>query len=267
MEVLEELKNTVILGDCLEKMQDIPDKSIDMILCDLPYGSTIQEWDKIINVELLWQEYERIRKEFCPIVLFGTEPFSSLLRVSNLSNFRYDWIWHKSKPSGMALAKKQPMRNHEIISIFYKGNYCPIKEARQGFTEKSIKRFTGGENLGSYKNHGDSTTGLTGTNLKKIEALRYPTTIKQFGSLKNRLGKNLHPTQKPVDLFEYLIKTYTNEGDLVLDNCIGSGTTAIAYINLKRNFIGIEKEQKYVDIANKRIKDLPERLNLELEEE
>lgn len=245
--------NHIYLGDCLEKMQEIEDKSVDLILCDLPYGCTIQKWDENINFDKLWKEYSRIRKDDCCILLFGNEPFSSKLRLSNLENFRYDWIWHKSKPSGMALAKKQPMRNHEIISCFYQGKYFPIKEERVGFTEKSKKRFTSGENLGSYRNHGDSTTGLENNELKKIDVLRNPTTIKPFGSLVNRNGKNFHPTQKPIDLLEYLIKTYSIEGDLVLDNTCGSGSTLLAAKNLNRQFIGIEKEEKYFNIAKQRL--------------
>lgn len=248
------MKQEIWHGDCLELMKNIPDRSVDMVLCDLPYGCTVQKWDQNINFDKLWKEYERIKKNDCCILLFGNEPFSSKLRLSNLNNFRYDWIWHKSKPSGMALAKKQPMRNHEIISCFYQGKFFPIKEERVGFTEKSKKRFTSGENLGSYKNHGDSTTGLKNNELKKIDVLRNPTTIKTFGSLVNRNGKNLHPTQKPIDLLEYLIKTYTNEGDLVLDNCAGSGSTLLAAKNLKRQFIGIEKEKEYYDICIERLK-------------
>ena len=244
--------NSIYHGDCLELMNGIPDKSVDMILCDLPYGITQNIWDKTIDFDLLWTEYERVRSDNCIIALFGSEPFSSHMRLSNMDNFIYDWVWHKSKPSGMDLAKKQPMRNHEIISIFYQGNFYPIKEPREGFTESSKKRFSGNQNLGSYRNHGDSTTGLDKTNLKLIEKLRNPTTIKRFASIVNRNG-TLHPTQKPVDLCEYLIKTYTNKGDLVLDNCIGSGTTAIAAINTNRRFIGIELESKYYKIAKNRV--------------
>ena len=241
--------------DCLEVMKDFSDNSVDMILCDLPYGKTIQSWDKIINIELLWEQYDRIRKDKCPIALFGSEPFSSLLRVSNITNFKYDWIWHKSKPSGMALARKQPMRNHEIISIFYKNNYYPIKEPREGFTEKSKARFKSEKNLGTYRNHGDGISGLGSTDLKKIDKLRFPTTIKRFGSLKNRLGKNFHPTQKPTELLEYLIKTYTKEYDIILDNAAGSCSTAIACKNTNRKWICIEQELEYCDVSVERIKE------------
>jgi len=246
--------NQVYCADCLEKMKEIDDKSIDLIICDLPYGSTSNSWDIIIPFEKLWPEYIRIRKDSCVIALFGSEPFSSYLRMSNIKNFRYDWIWHKSKPSGIALSKKQPMRNHEIVSVFYHGAFNAIQEEREGFTEKSKARFATGKNFGSYRNHGESTTGLEKQDsLKQISLLRNPTSIKKFASIPNRLG-TLHPSQKPVDLLEYLIKTYSNEGDLVLDNCAGSGSTLVAAKNLNRNFIGIEKEQKYYEIIINRLK-------------
>ena len=247
--------NQIYLGDCLEVMKEIDDKSIDMILCDLPYGTTVCKWDIVIPFDKLWYEYNRIKKVNCVICLFGSEPFSSYLRLSNIKNFRYDWIWHKSKPSGIALAKKQPMRNHEIISIFYYGNFYPIQEEREGFTEKSKAKFAFGKNLGSYRNHGESISGLAKQNeLKPITLLRNPTTIKRFASIPNRLG-TFHPTQKPVALFEYLIKTYTNEGDLVLDNCAGSGTTGIACINTKRKYILIEKDLNFCQQIEKRIRN------------
>ena len=238
-------------GDCLELMKNIPDKHIDMILCDLPYGTTKNKWDVVIPFDLLWNIYERIRKNNCVVVLFGAEPFSSYLRLSNIVNFRYDWIWHKSKPSGMALSKKQPMRNHENISVFYSGQYNYIKEKREGFTEKTINQYKSGH-LGTYRNHGDSTTGLGRTNLKKIEEMRFPTTIKKFASIPNVKG-TLHPSQKPIDLLEYLIKTYTNEGDIILDNCAGSFSTGVACINTNRKFIGYELDQKYFEIGKNRL--------------
>jgi site-specific DNA-methyltransferase (adenine-specific) len=245
--------NQIYLGDCLEKMQEIDDKSIDCIICDLPYGSTQNSWDIIIPFDKLWEQYERIRKDNCVIALFGSEPFSSYLRMSNIKNFRYDWVWHKSKPSGIALAKKQPMRNHEVVSIFYPSNFYAIQEEREGFTEKSKARFASGKNFGSYRNHGESTTGLEKQEeLKPISLLRNPTSIKKFASIPNRLG-TLHPSQKPIDLLEYLIKTYTQENDLILDNCFGSGSTLVAAKNLNRQFIGIEKNEVYFEIARKRL--------------
>ena len=246
-------KNCIYNGDCLELMPLIPDKSIDMILCDLPYGTTACKWDTIIPFKPLWEQYKRIIKNNGAIVLTASQPFTTILINSNMNLFHCEWIWHKSKPSGVAFTT-QPMRNHEQVLVFGKiKTFNAIHEEREGFTESSIKRFASGENLGSYRNHGNSTTGMSKTELKKIERLRKPTTIKKFASVPNRLG-TLHPTQKPVALFEYLIKTYTNEGDLVLDNCAGSGTTAIACINTKRNYICIEKDKKYFDIAEARIK-------------
>jgi site-specific DNA-methyltransferase (adenine-specific) len=230
----------------------LPDKSVDMILCDLPYGTTACKWDTIIPFEPLWKEYKRIIKDNGAIVLTASQPFTSALVMSNPDMFKYEWIWKKSRPSGMVLCKKQPMRNHENILVFYKNQstYNPIMETREYFTEASKKMISNG--LKTYRNTKDTIRNTDRTETKTINELRYPTTVKDFSSGSNQKGK-LHPTQKPVALFEYLIKTYTNEGDLVLDNCAGSGTTGIACLNTKRNFILIEKEEKYVDIATKRI--------------
>ena len=241
-------------GDCLEIMPLLKDK-IDLVLCDLPYGTTACKWDTVIPFEPLWKQYKRLIKKNGAIALFGSQPFASALVMSNLKMFKHEWVWYKSKPSGVAF-KTQPMRNHENVLVFAQGKtmFNAIKEEREGFTEGSIKRFSSGENLGSYRNHGNSTTGMGKTKLKKISKLRNPTTIKKFASVPNRLG-TFHPTQKPVDWMEYLIKTYTNEGDLVLDNCLGSGTTAVACENLNRKWIGIEKEKKYCEIAKQRIEN------------
>ena len=243
--------NKIHCGDCLELMKEIEDKSIDMILCDLPYGSTACKWDTIISLDKLWEQYKRIIKDNGAIVLNATNPFATMLIQSNLEWFRYEWIWHKNMTSGFALAKKQPLRNHELILVFYKKQptYNPIKEQRD-MSESSRKRM-------NY----DFTT-IKGTNehqggLKKVQFipedkdLCYPKYVKRWKGI-NSHNRN-HPTEKPLEMVEYLIKTYTNEGDLVLDNCIGSGTTAIACKQLNRDFIGMEKEQKYVDIANERL--------------
>lgn len=247
----------VYAGDCLDVMPQIDKRSINLILCDLPQGKTDDPYDVQLPFEPLWKHYQRIRTEDCVVVLFGSEPFASHLRLSNLENYRYDWIWHKSKPSGLALAQKQPMRNHEPILVFYQGKFYPIKEKREGFTESSIKAFTDGGVLGTYRNHGDSVTNLGKTELKEIEELRFPTTIRRVASVPNRLG-TLHPTQKPLELLEYLIRTYTDEGDVVLDNCAGSGGTGLAAANLKRNFILIEKDPKYVEVCRERIQTFPQ---------
>ena len=182
----------------------------------------------------------------------ASQPFTSKLIISNLEAFNCEWIWYKSKPSGIAF-KTQPMRNHESIIVFGKiKTFNAIKEEREGFTPSSIKRFAFGGNLGSYRNHGNSTADLGYTDLKTISKLRNPTTIRKVASIPNRLG-TFHPAQKPLALMEYLIKTYTNEGETVLDFAMGSGTTGVACKNTKRNFIGIESNKKYFDIAKNRI--------------
>ena len=216
-------------------------------------GTTACKWDTIIPFEPLWEQYNRIIKDRGAIVLFGQEPFSSYLRMSNIKQYKYDWIWHKNRPSGMANAKYKPMTNHEIISVFCKSKtkYNPILEERDlkaQYTRLKEKPF-------SRTHYGSNTQGNMGKQTKEYSCLRNPTTVKKFDAVSNNKGR-LHPTQKPVDLLEYLIKTYTNERDLVLDNCIGSGTTAIACINTNRNFIGFELDATYCGIANKRIQDI-----------
>lgn len=228
-------------GDCLELMKQIPDKSVDMILCDLPYGTTACKWDTVIPFEPLWKQYKRIRKDNSAIVLFGSEPFSSYLRMSNIKEYKYDIYWNKIIPSGMCNAKIQPMRQIETISVFING--------RSFYFPQMIKRdnpITSGGMTGSLS---AGAKGLLKLN-KKTYNEKYPTTLLTFAKIRNG---SVHPTQKPVTLCEYLIKTYTNEGDLVLDNCMGSGTTGVACKNLNRNFIGIELDKNYFEIAKKRI--------------
>lgn len=226
-------------GDCLKLMKQIPDKSVDMICCDLPYGTTACKWDTVIPFEPLWWSYERIIKDDGAIVLFGSEPFSSALRMSNIKHYKYDWIWEKNRPTGLFLAKKQPLRYYEIISVFYKEQslFNPIMiKGKPNHIRGSI--------------NGNSEHYKTKTfNESKTDGLKYPKNILKF----DRPHPPIHPTQKPVDLMEYLIKTYTNEGDLVLDNCMGSGTTGVACKHLNRNFIGIELDDKYFEIAKNRI--------------
>jgi DNA modification methylase len=237
--------NQIINGDCLEIMPSIPDKSIDMILCDLPYGTTACSWDTVIPFEPLWTQYKRIIKDNGAIVLTGSEPFSSYLRLSNIKDYKYDWIWNKKLAGNGILAKRQPLKIHEIVSVFNSNIYIPQKtkgkfRKKMGLKESEI---TGGDTFVKQTENNDY----------------YPVSIQEFSLAGLRTGR-LHPTQKPVALFEYLIKTYTNEEDLVLDNCAGSGTTGVAAKNLKRNFVLIEKEQKYVEIARERIKNMPEKL-------
>lgn len=227
-------------GDCLELMKDIPDKSIDMILCDLPYGTTKNKWDSMISFEHLWYQYKRIVKENSPIVLFGSEPFSSKLRISNLKMYRYDWIWNKKSFANQMCAKFQPLKIQENISVFSikKHNYYPQGLIRCNKITKQGKKIT--ENLGG----GERATSYY------QEFTNYPRNILEFSLDKNKL----HPTQKPVTLLEYLIKTYTKEGETVLDNCMGSGSTGIACQNTHRYFIGFELDENYFNIAKKRLK-------------
>ena len=241
--------------DCLEGMKYIDDKSIDCIICDPPYGTTAQKWDSIIPFELLWKEYKRIIKDHCSILLFGSEPFSTHLRSSNLDMYRYDWYWVKSKPGLYQHAKNRPMKAIETVSVFSQskwGHKSQVKNRMNYFPQgikpsgKKVvtKNYNAGGTVGERPNQiGKEYMSYTGF---PNDVLYYP----------NVIGKKaIHPTQKPVELVEYLIKTYTNEGDVVLDNCMGSGTTAIASINTKRNFIGFETEKKYFDIANERIEN------------
>jgi DNA modification methylase len=234
----------LIYGDCLEKMKDIPDKSIDMILCDLPYGTTACKWDIIIPFEPLWEQYKRIIKDKGAIVLFGSEPFSSYLRMSNIKNYKYDWVWNKKLAGNGILAKKQPLKIHEIISVFNSGIYYPQKTVG-----KMRSKMTSGIKICEL-NNGDGVKGVD----EYKNNLYYPTSIQEFGIGNLRIGR-LHPTQKPVPLLEYLIKTYTLEGETVLDNTMGSGSTGVACINTGRDFIGIEKDEDYFLIAKQRIKD------------
>lgn len=231
----------VIQGDCLEVMKDIPDKSVDMILADLPYGTTACKWDTVIPFEPLWEQYERIIKDNGAIILFGSEPFSSNLRMSNLKMFKYDWIWDKKKGGNPLLSKIQPIKTYEIISVFGKGkvNYYPIMVDRD-------KPKARGKNKGKMS---ETTNNVFTEN--KIYTQYYPKAIIEYSNANQR--NKLHPTQKPVPLFEYLIKTYTNEGDLVLDNCAGSGTTGVACKNTNRNYILIEKEPEYIEIIKARL--------------
>lgn len=240
--------NKIICGDCLEVMKDIPDKSIDMILCDLPYGTTQCKWDTIIPFEPLWKQYIRITKNNSSIVLTSTQPFTSMLVCSNIKMFRYDWCWQKPKGTGHLNAKRQPLRDKEDILVFYRDQciYNPQMTKGTPYKDKAGKDRTSTssmtENYGHYTNYREENFGV-----------RYPKQIIKFGVVERG---TVHPTQKPVPLFEYLIKTYTNEGNTVLDNCIGSGTTAIACINTNRNFIGIELDTKYCEIARERIKNI-----------
>lgn len=239
------------LGDCLELMPLIADESIDMILCDLPYGTTACKWDTIIPFDKLWEQYEILIKPNGAIVLFGSEPFSSALRMSNIKNYKYDWIWDKERGVGMSTVKTRPMKQHEIISIFSfeSHKYYPIMTKRDTVLDSTKWKF----NTIHSENGNFNSKGKPG----RVYTEKYPTSILKFHKDKgdcNGLNR-VHPTQKPVELFEYLIKTYTNENEIVLDNTAGSGTTAIACLKTNRQFIVMEKEQKYYDIILKRVED------------
>ena len=236
--------NNIYNVDCIEGMKMLPDKSIDMILCDLPYGMTKNSWDKIIPFELLWKQYERIIKDNGAIVLFAQPPFDKQLACSNLKLFRYEWIWKKTKCTGFMNAKKMPLKQHENILVFYKK--LPTYNPQGVKTGVAIK--TGRSRKGNSRNYGKTGCG----NPEYIQTVsNYPKDIICFSNPSNK--GNLHPTQKPIDLLEYLVKTYTNEGETVLDNCMGSGSTAVACINTNRNFIGFEISEEYCKIANERI--------------
>ena len=232
---------TLMAGDCLELMKDLKDGSVDMILCDLPFGVTRAKWDVPLDFEELWKEYNRIIKDNGVICLFAIEPFASKLRLSNLKMYRYDWIWDKVKSTGFLNAKKQPLRCHEVICVFYKKQCMYNPQKTKGHPKKSAKRRTVGTDL---YNAGNQEVSYESTE-------RYPRSIQVFSSDVQKSA--LHPSQKPVALLEYLIKTYTKEGDLVLDNCMGSGSTGVACINTNRRFIGFEKDMSYFQIAKDRI--------------
>jgi len=242
---------TLYEGDCLELMKHIPDKSIDAIITDPPYGTTACKWDSVIDFKLMWEQLNRIIKPNGAIVLFGSEPFSSALRMSNIKNYKYDWIWEKSHGS-FATAKKQPLKRHEIISVF--GNLKVIYYRQMELVVGKVRdrRIESFRSDFEEKNFISDTTGI---NSKKYALDYNPKNINPKSVLKFSSQRGLHPTQKPVLLMEYLIKTYTNENETVLDFTMGSGTTGVACVNTNRNFIGIEMDQNYFEIAEKRINE------------
>ena len=237
-------------GDCLELMKDIPDKSIDMILCDLPYGTTKNKWDSVIPFEPLWKQYNRIIKDNGVIVLFSQQPFTAQLILSNINLFRYEWIWQKTKSTGFMNAKKMPLKSHENILVFYK----KLPTYNPQCVKVGVHLKTGRSRKGNSRNYGKTGCG----NPDYIQTTsNYPKDIITFSNPSNK--GHLHPNQKPVELLEYLIKTYTNEGDVVLDNCMGSGSTGVACANTNRNFIGIELDENYYKIACERINNTQEK--------
>ena len=235
----EEMKDKIFCEDCLIGMKRIPDGTIDAVICDLPYGTTRNQWDSVIPLDKLWAEYRRITKPNAAIVLFTQQPFTSALVMSNPQMFRYEWVWQKENATGFLNANKMPMKVHENILVFYQKMpvYNPVM--RTGF--QSYKTTTGSQtsNYGSFKKLQTESNGK-----------RYPTDVLMFA----RDSGGFHPTQKPVELLRYLIQTYTDEGMLVLDNCMGSGTTAVACIKENRHYVGFEVEKRYFDAAQERIR-------------
>lgn len=247
-------------GDCLEVMKQIPDGSIDMVLCDLPYGTTACKWDKVIPLDLLWEQYERIIKQNGAIVLFSTQPFTTDLICSNRKLFRYEIIWEKTQKTGFYNANRMPLKGHENILVFYKKlpTYHPIK--RKITQKEAMER---GVNVGRTRHKKADRCVLYGhVNAQDYtdDGTRYPHDVIHFSNWNGALFGNLtkvtkHPTQKPVSILEYLLKTYTNEGETVLDNTMGSGSTGVACVNTNRKFIGIELQKDFFDVAKQRIKD------------
>ena len=236
-------------GDCLELMNDISDESVDMILCDLPYGTTKNKWDSTINLELLWKQYKRIIKQRGCIALFAQTPFDKVLGSSNLEMLKYEWIWEKPMATGRLNCNFAPMKAHENILIFSKSAACYVKDSNNSMiyhpqmTEGKPYKAISGRASTNYD------TKWSKEQLTINNGTRYPRDIQKFTHDKDKL----HPTQKPVLLLEYLIKTYTNKGDIILDNCMGSGSTGVACVNTNRKFIGIELDDTYFEIAKERI--------------
>ena len=246
-------------GDCLEVMKDIPSGSIDAIITDPPYGTTACKWDSVIPFGLMWEQLNRIIKPNGAIVLFGSEPFSSALRMSNIKNYKYDWVWNKTQSTSFGLAKKQPMRTYENISVFYRKQcvYNPQMTPKERIIDDR-----------KWKSNGRSENGNFASKQKHrfVRTESYPKNIININSTAKECNNlhRIHPTQKPISLMEYLIKTYTNENETVLDFTMGSGTTLVACQNTKRHGIGIEQDDKYFDIAKKRLADNEKRLKEKL---
>ena len=251
--------NKIYQGDCLELMKQIKDKSVDLILCDLPYGTTACKWDTIIPFEPLWEQYKRIIKDNGAIVLTASQPFTSALVMSNIKMFKYEWIWESNRSPNFAQAPYMPLKNVENVLVFSFGGCAHPAKNRMKYNPQGVTKVSKvckQKTVGKYLHRGGMPTAET----YEQRGTGYPTQVIRV----DKDSKPLHPTQKPVALFEYLIKTYTNEGDLVLDNCAGSFTTAIASENLKRNWICIEKEAEYCAIGEKRIKENRERLHKQI---
>jgi len=243
----------LMMGDCLELMRDVPDQSVDMILCDLPYGTTACKWDTVIPFEPLWEQYRRVTKRNSAIVLTASQPFTTALIASNYDMFKYCWVWEKNRPTGVQHSKNRPMSKHEDVVVFSKapmGHVSQLGDRRMTYNPQGVV-FTGKTKIvkekGFHGNHIGARPNQVGREYQDMTG--FPHSILRF----SKEESHIHPTQKPVALMEYLIRTYTNEGEVVLDNCMGSGTTGVACANTGRRFIGMEQDAEYFQIARARI--------------
>lgn len=237
----------IIHGDCLEYLPQIEDKSIDMVLTDLPYGTTSNKWDCIIPLDKMWKELYRVCKDNAAMVFTASQPFTSILVMSNLKDFRHEWIWQKNRGSNFANTVREPMKEHESVLVFSRGKWTYNKQMQ----ERAESGKARAEYNVKFESQSENYRNFEGRVTNKLSELRVPSSVQKFNT---EVG--LHPTQKPVPLFEYLIKTYSNQGDTVLDICAGSGTTGVACENLKRDYILIEKEEKYVEVIKERLKQI-----------
>ena len=259
---------SLFCGDCLDVMKSMPDNSIDMVLCDLPYGTINCSWDSQIPLEPLWEQWLRVLSPQSSVLLFGSEPFSTKLRMSNLYQFKYDWIWIKNRPTGFVHAKNKPLKDFEIISVFSPypmGHKSLLGERRMRYNPQGLEFY--GKTIKSSDTKFGNIEGKRKSHKAEVvlEFTNYPRMVLSFG--KDTGKENLHPTQKPVALCEYLIKTYTDDGMTVLDNCMGSGSTGVACLNTGRKFIGIEKDEQYFEVAKERIESMQKALEMKKKEQ
>ncbi len=243
--------DTIYNEDCLVGMKRISDQSVDCIICDLPYGTTACPWDSVIPLEPLWKQYRRVVKPNAPIILFGSEPFSTMVRASNLKAYRYDWVWEKGFGANFLQAKRQPIKTFENIMVFGFESpvYYPMLVKRSIPIKKGVRSNNAGDAMGEIR--GEKARNFKG----QVYEFKYPEAIIYFNS-RAEGHRTVHPTQKPLALLRYLVLTYTREGDMVLDNCMGSGTTALACIREKRHYIGFELDKGYYEVAQRRIREL-----------
>lgn len=238
-------------GDCLQLLKNLPDASVNMVLCDLPYGTTANKWDTVIPLALLWREYWRVTKPNAAVVLTASQPFTSTLVASQRENFRHEWVWIKNRGSNFANTVREPMKEHESVLVFSRGKWTYNKQmqARTGSGGDRVKYGV------AFKSQSSNYRDFEGRDHQQLPEMRVPSSWQKFNT---EVG--LHPTQKPVDLFRYLIRTYSNPGDVILDNCIGSGTTAVAALREQRDCIGMEADPTYVNVARQRVEKALEEL-------